>query len=386
MSQEYHSKLYQDPQINYPIYDFDLSFLDYIKQSETIISNTRQDLQEHRDMIIKANAPFELKPDNPNPKCGALLIHGLLDSPFLMRDIGQRLQAQGMLVRSIMLPGHGTVPGALLNTDYAEWLQAVSYGVNTLKQDVDKIFLVGFSTGATLSMYNAVEDSAISGIIMLAPALKINSPIAFMSDWFRKWGKIYKPAKWFYLGEEFNYVKYQSVTFNSIYQVYQLGKDLEKINLKKIANFPIFMALSYEDKIVCSRTSLKYFQQNTNPLSRTLLYSGKPLAFDDKRIFVKNSAYPDDNIINFSHITLPFAPNNPHYGKNGTYKLASHLEKHVKYGAYDKLDSAFFRLLYQLGLTHFLYQRLTFNPDFDFMQKEMNEFIENVTRESGGFS
>lgn len=365
-------KIFQDPRIDYPIYDVNLNFIDYIKQSEKIIADTRQDLKQHPELTIQNNAPFEFKPNQSNPNCGALLIHGLLDSPFIMRDIGRHLQTEGLLVRSIMLPGHSTVPGALLNTDYAEWLQAVNYGVATLKQDVGKIFLVGFSTGANLAIYHALQNPGIAGLILLAPAFKINSPFAFMSKWMRR---LHERAKWFYVGEEFDYVKYQSVTFNAIYQVYQLGKELQKTGLEKLSGCPLLMILSEEDKIVCSQTSMKYFNQTTNPSNHALVYSGKPLHFADPRILLRHSRYPDKNILNFCHISLPTAPDNPHYGKDGDYILASRLEKNVKYGAFDKVDTFFYNMLRQMKLTPFQYQRLTFNPDFAFMQNQIGNFI-----------
>lgn len=370
-------KLFQDPRIDYPIYDMHLPFQDYINQSEKIIATTRQDLNQPSEWIIKNNAPFELRPDNPHPKCGALLIHGLLDSPFIMRDIGHYLQAQGLLVRSIMLPGHSTVPGALLNTTYTDWQQAVTYGIATLKQDVEKIFLVGFSTGANLALCHAMHDPTIRGLILLAPALKINSPFAFLSQWIsaiNSWDR----TKWFCIENECDPVKYQSVTFNAIYQVYELGLNIQKMGPEKLSHCPLFMILSDEDKIVCSRTNIKYFQQTVHPLNRVLLYSGKPFKLTDHRILVRNSRYPDKNILDFCHISLPVAPDNVHYGKKGDYILASHLDSHVKYGALDKADVYFYQLIHQLKLTPFEYQRLTFNPDFLFMQNQIGDFIKQA--------
>src|SRR5437016_3635977 len=100
-----HPYLFQDPKIQYPIYDLDLNFDDYIKQSRAIIATNRQHIDKYKEIVINANTPYELKPSQ-TAKNGVLLIHGLLDSPFIMRDIGERLQSKGLLVRSIMLPGH----------------------------------------------------------------------------------------------------------------------------------------------------------------------------------------------------------------------------------------------------------------------------------------
>ncbi len=367
-------KLFEPVKIDYPIYDLHLDFQDYIKKSREIIAYSRQDLQEKAELIIDANTPYELRPPN-KPIAGVLLIHGLLDSPFIMRDIGEALCANGLLVRSILLPGHGTTPGALLNTDYTEWLQAVRYGIATLKQDVEKIFLVGFSTGASLALYHAAEEGMMDGIMMIAPAIKLNSPFSFAINWLEALQLAWQRARWFYVARENDYVKYSSIPFNAIRQVYLLSLEINKISPAKLAYCPLFIALTYEDRIVCSKSTIQYFQQSKNPLNRMLLYSGSALKIDDPRILLRRSSYPDMNIFNFSHVTIPVTPENFHYGKNGDFPFASHIEKNVRYGALDKTDLFFRNLLYQLKLAKFNYQRLTFNPDFEFFINQLTEFV-----------
>ncbi len=83
----YNNSALQDPQIKYPIYHMDLGFSEYILQCKALIQRTRADLAQNpqAEKIIEANTPYELKPrDNKTYSHGALLIHGLLDSPFVM--------------------------------------------------------------------------------------------------------------------------------------------------------------------------------------------------------------------------------------------------------------------------------------------------------------
>ncbi|HSW94045.1 MAG TPA: alpha/beta fold hydrolase [Gammaproteobacteria bacterium] len=355
--------LFQDPHLDYPIHDMDLPFAEYITQSEKIIAKIRPDANPR---IIQDNAPFELKPNAGTPKYGVLLIHGLLDSTFIMRDIGKALQADDALVRAILLPGHGTVPGALLHTRYTDWLQAVKYGVETLKRDVEKIFLVGFSTGASLALHHAAHDKHIAGLVLLAPAFKINSPFTFISKWMPRFHQ-----NWFCRLDEIDPVKYQSVTFNAIDQVYQLGRLIQKMKTP----CPLFMILSQDDKIICSKTAIHYFQQTTHPDNRALIYASHPTPFSDTRMDVRSSVYPDKNIFSFCHISLPVSSDNPHYGMQGDYVQASHLDKNIKYGALDKLDSRFYDFLKKIHVSRFEYERLTWNPDFQSMQDEMKQFI-----------
>lgn len=366
--------LFTDPGVEYPIYNMDLHFDDYITKCKTIIANTRTDLTTpDAQTIIEANSPFELQPKT-STKVGALLVHGLLDSPFQFRDIGKQLQSQGLLVRSLLLPGHGTVPGALLNVDYHQWLQAVRYGIATLKKDVEHIILVGNSTGASLLLHQAVEnDAPIAGAVLLSPPLKIRSRFAFVSCWHPAISQRWKRAAWFHIDPEetLDYVKYWSLPYNAIAQVYLLSKTLKQ------PQCPLFFVTSQEDAIVCPQTILRFFMKNQNSHSRLLLYTNRLNRLSDTRIETRPSAYPKQYIVNFSHVAMTYSPENPHYGKYGDYKYASHVEENnnVVYGEFLRNHLFYNKWKLKFGLTQAREERLTFNPDFDYMCEQIEQFV-----------
>ena len=70
------------------------------------------------------NRTFELQPPGAVVG-GALLIHGLTDSPYSMRAVAHALSAQGYYVLALRMPGHGTVPAALTRTTAEDWMAAV---------------------------------------------------------------------------------------------------------------------------------------------------------------------------------------------------------------------------------------------------------------------
>ena len=45
---------------------------------------------------------------------GALLIHGLTDSPYSMRSVAEVLREQGVYSLALRMPGHGTLPSGLI--------------------------------------------------------------------------------------------------------------------------------------------------------------------------------------------------------------------------------------------------------------------------------
>lgn len=375
------SKLFQDPGLVYPIDNLDMPFNDYIAACKTLVENNRLDLNDSKnpDTIVAANTPFELTPDSTSKKFkyGALLIHGLYDSPAVMRDLGESLKAQGLLVRSILLPGHGTVPGALLHTTYQDWLRAVHYGVTNLSTSVDKIFLVGFSTGASLSLHHLLNGSYnnIAGAIMLAPAIKI-SPLASLTRFLMKTGKL-----WLEQATEIDYAKYRSFTYNSVQQIYELTQDISRRSRTQTLKTPLLVAISQNDKTVSSNATIKYFQHNTPVASQLILYKDRDLKAPDPRIIVRPSVYKDMNIVDISHVALPIAPTNPHYGMHGDYELASRVEENIQqggeifYGTYNTLRNDILNQLHKVGLYQHERVRLTFNPDFDFLCEKMRAFI-----------
>ena len=68
-------------------------------------------------------------------------MHGLEDSPQSFVDIGQELADEGFLVRTVLLPDHGTRPGDMVNVDHNDWHALVNRQVELLKSDVVEVYL-----------------------------------------------------------------------------------------------------------------------------------------------------------------------------------------------------------------------------------------------------
>jgi esterase/lipase len=376
-------QLFSDPHIHYPLLSTSLSFSDYTEQCKTLIKNNRLDLQTQSEHIIDMNAPFEWYPQNSGSgkkiKYGALLIHGLLDSPFTMRDIGTVLQNEGLLVRAILLPGHGTIPGALLSIDYLQWVDTLRYAIETLANEVEHIFLVGYSTGGALALYHKTHSANIAGIIALAPALKINCPLDFLARWPTILSKRCPRLAWFHRdkSETLDYAKYRSTPFNAVHQVYQLAKKIEQ---SQAPHCPLFFVLPANDVTVMSKTSIRYFKEHNNPKNRMILYDKHNTnPYNDNRIIVRSSQYPEMHISDFSHLSIPFQSQNPHYGIHGDYAEASRSEiKNRLYGEFFPTEIMLHNILYQLKLARYQHNRLTYNPDFTFMSHQIKDFIHSI--------
>lgn len=371
--------------VDYFINDSTIPFSEYIAQTRIIIETRRIDLRQrgiNAKLIIEANSPFELYPSHPimsgnRIKYGVLLIHGLLDSPFSLRDIGTQLQANGIFCRSILLPGHGTIPNDLLSISYQSWIQALHYGVESLRKEVECLYLVGYSTGAALSIYQALKDPQLSGIILISPAVRIKTPIHIVVGWhkLKKWLR-YNNNPWLYVENEIDYVKYLSIAFNPVTQVTLLTRALYKLQQQHSLNCPVFMAMSWEDETISSRRAIEFFTNWHHQKSKLLLYTSVNRNFSDPRILTRLTNFSPLYINHLSHISIPFAPNNPHYGKNGDYLYASHERSPgVVYGAYNRIEVDAYALLHKFKLIKNQRRQLTYNPDFHFTALQIIQFI-----------
>ena len=109
-----------------------------------------------------------------------VLCHGLSDSPYYMRAIGDRLFAAGANIVLPLLPAHGLIdPDEAMedgNLD-RKWVAAFDHAVDVAEQLGGRISLGGFSTGGTLSVHKALrEPERINGgLLLFAAALGVGS-------------------------------------------------------------------------------------------------------------------------------------------------------------------------------------------------------------------
>ncbi len=326
------------------------------------------------DEKLLLNAPFEWRPKEKTCK-GALLIHGLFDTPFIMRDVGRHLFDKGFLVRSILLPGHGSVPADLLTTSSKEWIKATDYGVQSFKEEVDELYLVGFSTGATLSINYVLRNLAaaprISGMIMLSPALAINTLKNFLIRFYRMFRWLFKENKWILCPDHQDYTKYTSFPVNAALMLQRLIVENHWLKKKSRPHIPLFMALSENDESVRPQIALHFFNKTSNPKNRLIYYSNTKSNLSDPRIQVVPTFEANAHILDYSHVCIPVSPDNPHYGQYGDHKEPIREPDHkvdtraVYYGAYDSENEKKYRLC-----------RLTYNPKFNDLMQAIDRFIE----------
>lgn len=111
------------------------------------------------------NRTYELFPDGPI-RGGVLLLHGLTDSPYSLRHVAEIYRRRGFYALGLRLPGHGTVPAALLDAGWDDWRAAVKVGARAVRERVGPsmpFHVVGYSNGGALALQYALDTVEGSG-------------------------------------------------------------------------------------------------------------------------------------------------------------------------------------------------------------------------------
>jgi len=366
-------------------FDTSRSFPAYIDYYRAIILAARTDLAEPtREVILAANLPFELKPDSAlfptatdgRYHKGIILIHGLSDSPYLMKSLAKHFQRRGFLVRAILLPGHGTRPGDLTKVTEKDWRQALDYAAHDTSRQVEHLYLAGFSTGGALAVdYAVAHHDDIAALFLFSPCLQVKSPGA-------RWAGLVGLFKtWLDIAEDRDYAKYESFPVNAATQIVALTNRIGKSTRlhPEGLSMPVFIALSAEDETVDSTFTLDFFQKRLgNPASRLMLYRGErnPPVFTDPRITVVASFLPKLKILDLSHLALTIPADTPHYGSQGDYRNCLHYPTATSEftdctaGRADWLGERT-----PANLKTGLLQRLSWNPHYSLQSNEIDRFI-----------
>jgi carboxylesterase len=118
-------------------------------------------------------AAFELGPSDA--RRAALLIHGWCSSPRDFGTIPGALAEQGLFVRALRLPGHGTNPRDFRDARLEDWRAAVRQEYDALAARFEEVAVVGFSMGGALSTELAAERE-LARLVLIAPYFGLPYP------------------------------------------------------------------------------------------------------------------------------------------------------------------------------------------------------------------
>lgn len=278
------------------------------------------------------------KAEDGRYKRGILLVHGLYDSPYVMKDLEGFFNENCFYTRSILLPGHGTRPGDMLEISYKEWVKAVDFAVARFLYEVEELYMAGFSTGGALALRKAIkEPEVIKGLFLFAPALKVKDDFTWLLHGL---GKKWVPWQRF---DDDDFVKYESITLKSVIEVGRLADEVREELERQDEGLPmpVMLVVSDSDYTVPAGETIRLFDEGLfGKKSRMIVYHrGERPDFLPQRCYSSDAAsakgcrklYYDSRISyemgdvvyqisDFSHMSLTLAPDDGHYGLSGDYR------------------------------------------------------------------
>lgn len=188
------------------------------------------------------NRSYILEPDG-EPRGAAVFLHGLTDSPYSLRHLARQYRDRGFVAIAIRMPAHGTVPAALTEVEWEDWLAATRLSMREARRRVavgKPLHVVGFSNGGALAMkyaLDALDDPGLprpDQLVLVSPMIGITAfarfaGLAALPAFLPAFAK----AAWLGLVPEFNPFKYNSFPVNGARQAHALTRALQQqINAK----------------------------------------------------------------------------------------------------------------------------------------------------------
>lgn len=224
---------------------------DYLAQEERVFQELREKLAAEdttNGFRFAAASQFNPLLQTPNwnrsfvlvpqkIRAGILMLHGLTDSPYSVRSLALALQQQGFLVIAPRVPGHGTIPSALLDAEWEDWAALTRLAAKEVKRqlgDNPNFYMLGYSNGGALALnysLDALNDASLpmpKKIVLLSPMIGI-SKYAGLSKPVDILGKVpgMSSHRWLSRIPEYNPFKYNSFPVNAGWQSYRFSTYLQ---------------------------------------------------------------------------------------------------------------------------------------------------------------
>lgn len=121
-----------------------------------------------RALIMPTAEPFLFT----GGKIGCLLIHGYTGTPREMRLMGDYLKNYGYTILCPRLPGHARSMQDLNHFKWQDWLCTIEDGIHLLRENCEKICVIGLSMGAMLAII-AAERYDVDGLVAISTPYRL---------------------------------------------------------------------------------------------------------------------------------------------------------------------------------------------------------------------
>jgi esterase/lipase len=217
------------------------------------------------------NRSYELVPEVI--KGGALLLHGLTDSPYSLRRVAEILYQRGFYVLGLRLPGHGTIPASLTEVSWEDWQAASRIGARHVRQRVGSevpFFMAGYSNGGGLTVKYALDAlvnkdfPAPDQLLLFSPEIGI-APVARIANSHKilSFLPYFSQFKWLSIQPEYDPFKYNSFPKNAAQEAWQVTAAVDSQlsaarSAGRLKDFPgVLTFLSWSDSTVNTAATIQ---------------------------------------------------------------------------------------------------------------------------------
>ena len=350
-----------------------------------------QELRMHRlpfdpamsDAELTRVAPFRALPNQGchpgTPRGIAILIHGLSDTAFAMRDLANSLSRLCFESRVLLLPGHGTRPADLMVVDHKDWQAHVEAVVAQARRESDRVVLAGFSLGAALALAVAAESpERVDAVIGLSPAYRLRSN--FLARQAR-WVAAFRP--WLDIGPREDFARYGALPTRGIASTMAVLATMDdRVRRAGSVTTPWMVVQSEDDEVVDVAANRRFFDANAvDPRSVFVNYfSDPPKDAMGNRVIWLPAAHDTLRVVGLSHLAVHISPDNPHYGVQGTYRNCGsppfRQEQEVR--SCKEAQQVWYGVGGQSPPPGEAGARATFNPHYPDLERRIGEFLYRV--------
>jgi len=219
------------------------------------------------DNVIKGGEGFYLE---GNKNC-AMLIHGGGGGTAAdMRELGNYINKNiGYSVFAPLLPGFGTNEKELYNIQINDWFNALDQWFSELKEEFNKIFLIGHSMGGVFALYlSSKYTKDVNAIVSISAPTKFKGFLIKLIPIVKIFIKYWKVNDI----EEFQkisngiWVGYERIPLNLIPKFKKLIK-ITNSQLNKITA-PILIIQGKNDQIVPKSSPIKIYNEVSSKIKR----------------------------------------------------------------------------------------------------------------------
>ncbi|WP_105188783.1 alpha/beta hydrolase [Pseudoalteromonas sp. T1lg48] len=337
-------------------------------------------------------SPFELR--HPNGNKAVLLLHGLTDSPFSYHSLAAFFYRQGFTVRTVLLPGHGSAASDLQEVSFKQWQALANYAIARTSKDFEQVIIGGYSTGAALALANLIERPVprqVRALMLWSPATEPHNK----QGWLAKWIDRIPFVNWIDKDADIDFAKYESFPFAAASLAHEAMRRIDSEHLAKanLPNLPLFIVQSEVDTTIDAQATLALAKAWYNPQARPnsdkdmLVYYGNPQTATDylgkdfplHSYACQANQPPCNKILDLSHVSVINAPNHPYYGAQGRYRnCGSYLEDDKAYRQCKTQPQVLIGERSAANLAKGPLKRLTYNPFYAELERDMRTFLERV--------